>query len=129
MFRLLQAQCPGPALRTDEGGDEIIGWMLNNFTGAAYLELLCAGRQNHYLVSQQEGLVNIVGNKDNGLVEFSLESKQFFLQLGANDRVNRAEGLIHEQDVRVRGKCPGDTDSLLLASRELVRIAVGLRRN
>lgn len=126
MSRLLQTQCPGPALRTDKGGDKIIGWILNNFTGAAYLELLCAGRENHHLVTEQECLINVMGDKDDGFSEFPLESKQLFLQLGANDRVNCAEGLIHEQDVRIRGKCSGDTDSLLLASRELVRIAVGL---
>ena len=50
------------------------------------------------------------------------------LQLGADDRVDGAERLVHQQDVRVGGQAAGHADALLLAAGELARVAVGERR-
>ena len=47
------------------------------------------------------------------------------LQLGAHDRVDGAERLVHQQHRRVGGERPGHADALLLAARELGRVAVG----
>ena len=45
------------------------------------------------------------------------------LQLGAHDRVDGAERLVHQQHRRVGGEGPGDADALLLAAGELGRVA------
>ena len=49
------------------------------------------------------------------------------LQLFAHDRVDRAERLVHQQDVRVDGEAAGHADALLLAAGELARVALGER--
>ncbi len=49
------------------------------------------------------------------------------LQLGAHDRVDGAERLVHEQDVGVDREPARNADALLLAARELARVAVGER--
>ena len=52
-----------------------------------------------------------------------LEVEQLVLQAGAHDRVDRAERLVHQQDRRVGGQRPGHADPLLLAARQLGRVA------
>ena len=54
-------------------------------------------------------------------------AQQLLLQLGAHDRVDRAERLVHQQDVRVDRESPSDADALLLAARELAGVPVGER--
>ena len=49
--------------------------------------------------------------------------QQLVLEAGAHDRVDRAEGLVHQQHRRVGGQRPGHADALLLAARELVGVA------
>ena len=44
----------------------------------------------------------------------------------ADDRVDGAERLVHQQHRRVRGQRPGHADALALAAGELVRVAVGV---
>ena len=66
-----------------------------------------------------------MGDEDDRLAELTLEALQLALQLLAHDRVDGAEGLVHEQDVRVGGEAAGDADSLLLAAGELGGIAGG----
>ncbi len=47
--------------------------------------------------------------------ELALQPDGLGLELGPHDRVHRAERLVHEQDVRVRGERPRHPDALLLA--------------
>ena len=48
---------------------------------------------------------------------------QHVLHLGAGERIERAEGLVHQEDRRVGGEGAGQADALALASGELMRIA------
>ena len=50
---------------------------------------------------------------------------QLLLQLAADDRVDRAERLVHQQHGRVGRERAGHPDPLLLPARELVRVALG----
>ena len=54
--------------------------------------------------------------------------QELVLQLGAHDRVDRAERLVHQQHRRVGGEGAGHPDALLLAAAELRRVALGDRR-
>lgn len=74
---------------------------------------------------EEQGLAQIVGDKDDGFAETPGERGKLALQLGAGDGVQRAKGLIHEQDGRVRGEGARHTDALTLATRKLAGIAGG----
>ncbi len=50
------------------------------------------------------------------------------LQMGARQRVERAERLVEQQDLRLHGQRPGDADTLLHAAGDLGRALVpGMR--
>ena len=51
--------------------------------------------------------------------------QEFVLQLFARQRIERAERLVHQQDIGIVGKHAGDRDPLLHSAGKLVRIAVG----
>jgi hypothetical protein len=69
------------------------------------------------LVAQQEGLVDVVRHEHDGLVEVALQADGLGLQFLADDRVDGAERLVHQQDVGVGGETAGDADALLLRRR------------
>ena len=80
------------------------------------------------MVAQLDRLVDVVGDEDDRLAQCRLEPQELVLESLADDRVDRPERLVHEQDRRVRGERPGDADALLLAAGELGRVATGVRR-
>ena len=45
---------------------------------------------------------------------------ELVLQLAADQRIERAERLVHQNDLRVGGERAGQSDALLHAARELV---------
>ncbi len=51
--------------------------------------------------------------------------KQHVLQVLARERIERREGLVHEQQVGVEGECPSDSKALPHPARELSGIRVG----
>ena len=63
-------------------------------------------------------------HEDNRLAEGLLQAQKLSLQLFAGDRVGRTEGLVHEHHRRICGERPCHSDALLLAARELLRVAV-----
>ena len=65
-----------------------------------------------------------MGDEEDGLADLRLQAQELVLQALATDRVDRAEGLVHQHHQRVRGKGTGDADPLLLAARELRRVAL-----
>ncbi len=78
-------------------------------------------------LAEDDRLVHVVGHKHDGGAEAVLYGEQILLRLGADDRVERAEGLVHQEDVRLGGERASDADALLLAARELVRHPVAER--
>ena len=75
-------------------------------------------------VGELDGLVDVVGDEHDRLAHPPLEVEQLVLQPGPHDRVDGAERLVHQQHRRVGGERPGHADPLLLAARELGRVAV-----
>jgi hypothetical protein len=55
-----------------------------------------------------------VGHEDHGLAELALQAQELLLQLGPDDRVDRSERLVHQQDVRIHGEAARHADPLLL---------------
>ena len=66
-----------------------------------------------------------MGDEEDGLADLRLQAEELVLQALAVDRVDRAEGLVHQHHQGVGGERPGDADALLLAAGELRRVAVG----
>jgi hypothetical protein len=66
-----------------------------------------------------------VGDEDDGLAQLTLQPQQLLLQALAHHRVDGAERLVHQQHRRVGGERAGHPDALLLAARQLRRVAPG----
>ena len=113
------------AVRPDEVGDEGIGRMREDLGGRGGLRDPAAALQDDDLVAEQERLVDVVRHEHHRLPELALQPEELLLQLRADDRVDGAEGLVHQEDVRVDRQSAGDADALLLAARELARVAIG----
>ena len=66
-----------------------------------------------------------MGDEDDGLPQLGLDAGHLALEVAAHERVDGAEGLVHEEHLGVGGQCPGHTDPLGLAAGELVGVAPG----
>lgn len=69
-------------------------------------------------------LVEVVGDEDDGLVQGFLQFQQLVLHVRADQRVEGAEGLVHEDDLSVGGQRAGQADTLAHATGKLVRIGL-----
>lgn len=69
-------------------------------------------------------LVEVVGDEDDGLVQGFLQFQQLVLHVRADQRVEGAEGLVHENDLGVGGQRAGQADTLAHAAGKLVRIGL-----
>ncbi len=54
-------------------------------------------------LAEEEGFSNVVGDEDDGFVEAASEGAEFALKFGASDRIEGAEGLVHEENRRIGG--------------------------
>ena len=75
-------------------------------------------------VTYAHGLIEVVGDKDDGLVQGLLQFQQLVLHLRADQRIERTEGLVHQDDVGVCRQGTGQAHTLTHAARELVRVFV-----
>jgi hypothetical protein len=107
-----------------EGGHKIIRRSPQDLLGGGVLRQLSAGGKDGHLVAQDRGLIDVVGDKNDGLGQVLLQPQQFLLKFFADHRVHRTEGLIHQQDRRICGQCAGHPHALLLAARELRGVAL-----
>ena len=72
-------------------------------------------------VAEEQGFDHVVGDEDSGHAELPAELLKRLLEPIAGQGIQGAEGLIEQEDLRLRGQCPRDPHSLALATRELVR--------
>src|SRR5712692_6776652 len=82
-------------------------------------------RQHDDPVGEVDGLGDVVGDVDDGLARLAPDVDQHALHLVAGERVQRGEGLVHEEDGRVVGQGAGDGHALLHPSAQLVRVGAG----
>ena len=74
-------------------------------------------------VAHLDRLVDVVGHEDHGLPELAVQAQEVVLETVARDRVDRAEGLVHQHDRRIDGHRARYADALLLAAGELAWVA------
>ena len=67
-------------------------------------------------VAELERLIKVVAHEQDGLAHPLLQREQLILQLAADQRIERGEGLVHEQDVRIGGERACQADALLHAA-------------
>ena len=107
----------------EEGPHIVIGRLAQDLLGGAHLDHVATFHDGN-AVADADGLVEVVGDEDDGALVAGLQLDQFVLHLGTDQGVERGEGLVHEQDVGVVRQGAGEADALLHAARELVRIAL-----
>ena len=69
-------------------------------------------------------LVDVVADEHDGLLQLRLQLHELVLDHLAVDRVDGAERLVHQQHRRIGGERAHHADALLLAARQLLRIAL-----
>ena len=72
---------------------------------------------------QKKGFTQVMGYKDDGFAEPASQGEEFALKLGASDWVERAKGLIHEQNGGVGSKGASYAYTLALAARKFPGLA------
>ena len=76
-------------------------------------------------VAQLQRLHQVVRDEDHRLVKLALEPDDLVLHVAPDQRVERAERLIEQHDLRIGAQRPGQPHALLHPSRQLVGIGVG----
>ena len=79
--------------------------------------------QHHDAIGKLDRLILIVGDEHGGVTGAIVDVAQPAAQLAADLGVERAEGLVEEQDARLDGQRAGERDALALAAGELRGIA------
>ena len=83
------------------------------------------GGQHQHALAEEGRLVDAVGDEQDGHAGLLPDPAQLLVEAVARDLVERAERLVHQQDLRVADQRAGDRDALALAAGQLVRIGVG----
>ncbi len=73
-------------------------------------------------VAELHRLVEIVGDENDRLADFTLQAQELALQPVAGDRVDRTERLVHQQHRGIGGQRPRHPDPLTLSAGQLRRI-------
>jgi len=76
-------------------------------------------------LAEEKGFADVVGDEDDGFVEAPGEGPEFALKFGTGNRIEGAEGLVHQENRGIGSKSPSDADSLALTAGEFARAACG----
>ena len=82
-------------------------------------------RHHQHAVGEHHRLTDAVRHKQRGLGVLLPQIEQQLVHLVAGDRVERAERLVHQQQLGVIDQRPADRDALAHPARQLVRLFVG----
>jgi hypothetical protein len=80
---------------------------------------------DRHAIGQKDGLVDAMGNEHHRGCALLPDAEQFLLQRLACLRIERAKGLVHQQDFGAVGEYPGNRHALTHAARQLMRIVIG----
>src|SRR5574337_474801 len=82
----------------------------------------CVFRGCHYddLGPQIDRLIDVVGDENRRAPLLLPDPEQFVLHASARRRIERAEGLVQQEDLRTVDQGPGESDTLRHAAGELV---------
>jgi hypothetical protein len=53
--------------------------------------------------TEKKRFANVVGDENDGFIEAASQGAEFALKFGAGDGIERAEGLVHEENGRISG--------------------------
>src|SRR3984957_14362401 len=84
-----------------------------------------AGREHRHAVGQEYGFAQAVGHEHDGLVGARQEHREVLAQHHAGLLVERAERLVHEQDIGLQAQGARQRGALAHATRQLARIVIG----
>ena len=115
---------PGAVHVLDKGAHVVVGRVAEDLLGRADLLHPPLGAEDGDAVAEFERLVQVVGDEHDGPVHAGLQVDEFVLHLGADERVQGAEGLVHEQHLRIVGQGPGQAHALLHAAGKLGGLAL-----
>ena len=121
-----EAELAQTRARADEVFDKFICGVRQDLVGGVVLHDLAADVEDDDPVAEFDGLVEVVRDEDDRLVEFGLDMDKLVLETLAGDGIHGAEWLVHEEDRRVRGEGACHADALLLASRELLGVTAAI---
>src|SRR5262249_4112146 len=107
----------------DEIGDEPAGGPLVELLGRRYLEHAPVAHDGD-AIGQRERLLLIMRDVHGRDAQLLLELTDLGAHLDADLRVEVRQGLVQQEDVRVQHEGAGQGDPLLLATRELSRVAL-----
>ena len=104
-------------------GDELldmgVGGLEHDVLGTAFLHHRAIAEHGDAVADLQR-LVEIVGDEQDRLVAVRLCSlSNSSCMSGADQRIERREGLVHQEDVGIEREGPGEADALLLAAGEV----------
>ena len=78
--------------------------------------------QKNDAIAEANRLTNIVGDENNGAAGLAPDALQLVVQQVAGLGVERAEGFVHQKNVRFSGQSAGDGDALAHASGKLMDV-------
>src|SRR6185295_17101424 len=79
---------------------------------------------HHDHVAEEDRFIDAVRDEERGLLVLLPDAEQLVAHRLASLRVERAERLVEQQDLRIDGERAGDADALPHAARQLVRAVV-----
>ena len=124
LARAREGQALERAVGAHEVLDEVVGGVHEQLHGGRVLGQHAALLEHRDAVAELDRLVDVVGDEDDRLAQALLQAQQLVLEALAVDRVDGAEGLVHEHQRRVGGQGAGHADALALAAGELRGVAV-----
>jgi apolipoprotein N-acyltransferase len=109
--------------RGDEGADG--GVVAADDFGRAAIGGDAGAIEHDDAIGTQQGVRQIMRDHQRGQMLFAVQGDEAIPQAGAGFRVERAEGLIEQQQFRFGGECAGEADAAGLAAGQLPGVAPG----
>ena len=104
------------AVLADELGDELVRRMGEDRVGRVVLGEHASRGEDCDAVAHRDRLVDVVGDEDDRLRHLVVQAAELLLEAGARDRVEGAEGLVHQEHRRIGCEGTGEPDALALAA-------------
>ncbi len=119
-----QRQPAQTSLASEERRHELVGRRARGVRRGWRTVRDAADVHDRHSIGELDRLVDVVGHDDDRLVHRGLQRQQIVLEPGANDRIDRAVRLVHQQDRRIGGERTGDAGTLLLSARQRRRVPI-----
>src|SRR6184192_4240657 len=116
--------CASQEIHAGEVGHEARAWAGGDLAGESGLDDL-ALLENDQPVGERDRFEWVMGDEDSNPGEAGELARKLAADLGADANVERRQGLVEQQQPRLRDEGPQQSDALRLASRQLARHDAG----